>query len=371
MTKLENAREEIVKIDKEMARLFERRMDLSRAVAEVKRQSGMPVLDAEREKALLTKNTLLIENEEYRSYYVDFLQGTMDISKRYQSRILDGRKIAYSGVEGAFAWIATKRIFPVGKAVAYKSFEAAYKAVIDGECDCCVLPIENSYAGDVAQVMDLAFLGGLFINGIYDLEIMQNLLAVSGAKISDIKEVISHPQALDQCAKYIDSHGFKRLEAPNTAAAAKSLSESGRLDAAVIASKETADLWGLSVLEKDINEARDNTTRFAVFSKTPISPNKNDGQFIMYFTVKHEAGALGRAVQVIGKNGFNLRALKSRPTKEKNWEYYFYVEGEGNIHSESGKNMLRELNEVCSSIKIAGSFGKEKKLTEAKDGKTV
>ncbi len=368
MDKLKNAREKIVEIDKEIARLFEMRMDCAKEVAEVKRDMGMPVLDAERERALITKNSTLIKNEEYRSYYVDFLQSTMDISKRYQSRILDGRKIAYSGVEGAFAWIATKRIFPVGKAVAYKSFEAAYKAVIDGECDCCVLPLENSFAGDVARVMDLAFEGSLSINGIYDLEIMQNLLAVSGAKISDIKEVISHPQALDQCAKYIEGRGFIRRESQNTATAAKALSESKRLDLAVIASKETADLWGLSILEKDINEARDNTTRFAVFSKTPIAPNPNDNHFIMYFTVKHEAGALGRAVQVIGKNGFNLRALKSRPTKEKSWEYYFYVEGEGNIHSESGKNMLKELNGVCYSIKIAGSFGKEKKLSEAKDG---
>lgn len=365
MTKLEQARQRINEIDKEMARLFEERMDAAAMVAESKKETGMPVYDPEREAQLIERNSLFIKNEEYKPYYVDFLQGTMDVSKRFQSRLLGGRKIAYSGVEGAFAWIATKRIFPVSAAIAYPDFVSAYQSVVKGECDCAVLPIENSTAGDVAQVMDLGFNGSLYVSGVYDLEIMQNLLTLPGVRLSDVKEVVSHPQALAQCGKFLQKHGFSCREAVNTAVAAKELAESGRTDVAVIASKETAALYKLSVLVQDINESRINTTRFAVFSKNPTTPSKNDEHFIMYFTVKNKAGALGKAVSVIGENGFNLRALKSRPTKDKSWEYYFFAEGEGNIFSARGKKMLEELEDTCSNLKIVGSFGKEKKLVEA------
>ena len=133
----------------------------------------------------------------------------------------------------------------------------------------------------------------------------------------------------------------------------------GRHDIAAIGSSEAAKIFGLKKLEAHINESGTNTTRFAVFSKTPKAAADSDNQFIMLFTVSNEAGALGEAINTIGKYGFNLRALKSRPTKELIWSYYFYAEGEGNINSEKGREMLNELKEKCSSIRIAGSFEKE------------
>lgn len=367
MTLLEEARIKINRIDREMSALFCERMDAAAQVAAYKKETGMPVFDPEREAEVLRKNTEMLDRDEFRSYYADFLQYMMDISKRYQKRLLDGRRIAYSGVKGAFAWIAATRIFPVGTAVPYPDFRAAYEAVEKGECDCAVLPIENSYQGDVTQVMDMAFAGSLFINGVYDLDVTQSLLALPGTKLSDITEVISHPQALGQCAGYLRAHGMKATEASNTAVAAQTVAELGRKDLAAIANRETAALYGLAVIEKEINESRTNTTRFAVFSRTPTTPSPADNHFIMYFTVKNEAGALGRAISVIGQNGFNLRALKSRPTKDNNWEYYFYVEGEGNIHAPNGQQMLEWLQMACISVKVVGSFPAEKKLHEKKD----
>jgi len=166
VTKLEEARGIINRVDREMAQLFCERMDAARMVAEYKRETGMPVFDPEREAEVLRKNTELLDRDEFRSYYADYLQYMMDLSKRYQKRLLDGRRIAYSGVKGAFAWIAAERIFPVGTTVPYPDFKSAYEAVEKGECDCAVLPIENSYQGDVAQVMDMAFAGSLYINGV-------------------------------------------------------------------------------------------------------------------------------------------------------------------------------------------------------------
>jgi prephenate dehydratase len=156
--------------------------------------------------------------------------------------------------------------------------------------------------------------------------------------------------------------GFEQIEAVNTAVAAKMVAESGRTDIAAIASEEAAKKFGLCKLEGHINEASGNTTRFAVFSKNHREYQAGDMRFIMLFTVKNTAGSLGRAVSVIGEHGFNLRALKSRPTKELSWDYYFYAEGEGNLGTFEGKAMLAELRGCCDSVKIIASYEKEIKI---------
>ena len=359
MTELESARQIINSVDRQMAELFEQRMDAAKKVAEYKRLHGIQVTDAAREAEVIKRNSELIKNENYKSYYIDFLQHNMDVSKNYQHRLLEGMRVAFSGVEGAFANIAANKVFPDAVAVPYPDFKTAYNSVVDGECDCVILPIENSYNGDVGQVMDLAFFGSLYINGVYDIGVVQNLLAVKGTTMDQVKQVISHPQALGQCAGYIKKHGFETIEAVNTAVAAKQVAEMGRHDIAAIASDEAAEKYGLKKLEAHINESNNNTTRFAVFSRSAKTPSRDDNHFIMLFTVTNEAGSLGKAISIIGENGFNLKALKSRPTKELIWSYYFFAEGEGNINSDNGKKMIEELKTKCSEIKVIGSFEKE------------
>ena len=198
----------------------------------------------------------------------------------------------------------------------------------------------------------------------YDLEVTHNLLGLPGAALDDIKTVISHPQALEQCAKYIKKHGFEAVRANNTAIAAQKVSEGGDKTVAAIASRDTAKLYGLNVLERRINESSVNTTRFAVFSRAESLPDyKETGrQFIMVFTVRNEAGALAKAINIIGDCGFNMRTLRSRPMKELMWNYYFYVEADGNAYSEEGKRMMKELSPYCDKLRIIGSFPHEKKL---------
>lgn len=359
MTDLEIARQKINEVDSQMRQLFLERMQAAKMVAEYKKLHGMQVFDPQREAEVIARNTAAFVDEEIKSYYVDFVTHNMEVSKRYQHRLLEGMKVAFSGVEGAFANIAANKVFSDAEAVPYPDFKSAYNSVVDGECDCVILPIENSFNGDVGQVMDLAFFGSLYINGVYDISVIQNLLANKGAELSDIKEVISHPQALGQCNEYIKKHGFKAIEAVNTAIAAKFVADSGRTDIAAIASDEAAEKHGLIKLEAHINQSSNNTTRFAVFSRTAKVPSQADNHFILLFTVTNEAGSLGKAISIIGDNGFNLKALKSRPTKDLIWNYYFFVEGEGNINSEKGKKMLSELKEKCSDLRIIGNFEKE------------
>ncbi len=359
MTELEKARQIINKVDKKMAELFEQRMDASKAVAKYKKEHGLKIDDLAREEQVISNNTALIKDEDYKSYYINFLRETMNLSKLLQHRLLHGMRVAYSGVEGAFANIVAEKIFPDAESVGYADFKAAYSAVLNGECDCAVLPIENSFNGDVGKVMDMGFFGSLFVNGIYEAEIVQNLLGISGAEKENITTVTSHSQALGQCAPYIEENGFTVIEAVNTAVAAKAVADKGDKTLAAIGSKEAAQKFGLKIIEKHINESNMNSTRFAVFSRSKKGYAPTDNHFIMLFTVNNAAGSLGKAISVIGEHGFNLKALKSRPTKELIWSYYFYAEGEGNINSENGKKMLCELSKCCSNLKILGSFEKE------------
>ena len=361
MDKLSKAREIINEVDSSMAKLFQRRMQAVKLVAEAKREQGLPVLNSGREQEVISRNAALIEDTDIADYYVNFIKNTMKLSRDYQHRLLGGMRIAYSGVEGAFAHIASSRIFPDGELVPYPNFKDAYNAVENGECDCAVLPIENSYAGDVAQVMDLSFFGSLYINGVYDLEITQNLLTLPGAKVEDIKAVVSHNQALDQCAEYISEKGFIRIEASNTAEAAKSISEKGDKTLAAIASEETAKLYGLTIAERSINKSSKNTTRFAVFSRTP-NKSTEDKHLIMFFRVKNETGSLSKAVSVIGDCGINMQALKSRPTKDHSFRYYFYVEGVGDLKEANINKLKAELENVCSDLKIVGTYKQEEKI---------
>ena len=359
MNELEKARKQIDEIDEKMAKLFCERMDASRQVAMYKKDHGLRVFDPVREEAVMKKSVTRIEDEELRGYFVNFVRANMEISKAYQARLLDGMRIAFSGVEGAFASIAAKRVFPTAKTVGYGDFEAAYRSVERGECDAALLPIENSTNGDVGQVMDLAFFGSLYVSGVYDIEIVQNLLGVRGATINDVKTVTSHPQALGQCKPFISSHGFEAVEAVNTAVAAANVVEKNDKTVAAIGSEEAARIYGLDILQSHINEKGSNTTRFAVFTRAMKEPSPGDAQFIMLFTVKNEAGALARAVNTIGSHGINLRAIKSRPTKQISWSYYFFCEGEGCLVSDNGKQMVEELKQTCNDLKIIGSFEKE------------
>ncbi len=362
MDELKKARDTINEVDREMATLFARRMEAAKEVARYKKAHALQITDPAREEEVIERNSAYIADETLRAYYVSFLRHNMELSKSLQRRMLDGMRVAYSGVEGAFANIAALRAFPDAIAVPYPDFRAAYEAVENSECDCVILPVENSSNGDVGQVMDLAFFGSLHINGIYDIDVIQNLVALPGTRLEDIKEVLSHPQALGQCADYIHRHGFTATQVVNTAVAAKQVAESGRHDIAAIASEEAAEKYSLQKIESHINGANVNTTRFAVFSRAAKTETERDNQFVMLFTVTNEAGSLGRAISVIGEHGFNLRALKSRPNKELAWSYYFYAEGEGNINTQEGQAMLDELRGYCNSIRVIGSFEKEMSL---------
>ncbi len=358
MEDLKATREKINEVDKKMAALFEERMNLVGSVAEYKMKRGLPVFDGKREAEVIKRNENFVSNEEIRSYYVNFLKNTMEVSKRYQHRIFEGMKVSYSGVTGAFAQIAVDKIFPDAIPVSCKDFKEAYEKTEKGETDCCVLPLENSNAGEVGAVIDLIFSGSLFVNEVYSLSIHQCLVALPESNLSDIKTVISHPQALAQCDEYLRKLGVEKKECVNTAVAAKTVLKNGDKTVAAIASYDTARLYGLKILKENINESETNTTRFAVLSRV-MNESKSDGSIVV-FTVPDEAGSLAHAINIIGNHGFNMRSIKSRAMKDLMWTYYFYVEIDGDLKSRSGSFMLAELSDCCDKLKFVGSFNNAK-----------
>ena len=339
---LEQARREIDAVDAEMAALFCRRMDAVRRVAAYKQARGLPVLDASREDA---------------EYYEDFIRHTMGLSRAFQRAVLGMGTVAYQGVEGAFSHIALTRLFQHVRAQAYPTWAEVFDAVAGGDAAYGVLPFENSHAGDVSEVLDLCYAHrDICVCDVYDLPVSQNLLGVPGAHLSDVKKAVSHPQALQQSAKFIRSLGLETQAFQNTAAAAKSVAEAGDKSVAAIASLETAALYGLSVLAENINTSETNTTRFIVIGRRM---NAAGNRFSLLFTVDHRAGRLARVMQLIGAMGFNLECIKSRPMPNVPWEYYFYVEVVGDLSAEKSKELLDTLSGVCRTVRVLGVYDRQ------------
>lgn len=356
MTKITDIRSKIDQVDEQLARLFEQRMQLSQQVASYKIDKGLSVRDPQREQSIISRNSAYIEDEQIRDYYINFEKGLIDLSCDYQSRLMEGLKVAYAGLPGAFAHCAALRMFPSSKHQSFNDFFQAYEACEKGEADIAVLPLENSFAGAVSAVSDLMFEGSLYVNQVIELEASHCLLACKDATLDSVKDVLSHPQALAQCAQFVRQQAYTPHETSTTAAAAKVVAERQNNTIAAIASIDCAELYGLKVLQQRIHSGATNSTRFAAFSRSPRLESDKRSHFIIMFTVRNEAGSLSKALNIIAAHSYNMSCLRSRPTKEHSWSYYFFLELEGNIYTPDGQDMMRELGTICDRLKLVGTY---------------
>ena len=346
--------ESIQELDRQLARLFCDRMEL--AARQARRQDKAEDMFARTEPDLTVLEELTGRDPALEAYYRAFRQTGQQLAAQYQMEVLGRGRVAYQGVEGAFSHIALRQLFPLAEARSYPTWAAVFDAVERGEAAYGVLPFENSNAGDVSAVLDLCFAHpDLHVCKVYDLPVRQNLLALPGAKLADIRRVISHPQAIAQSARFLNSLGLACSESLNTALAAKQVAESGDLTLGAIASAETARLYGLQVLAADINSDGDNTTRFIVIARE--KPTQGD-RFGLLFTVDHKAGQLARVIQAIGAAGFNMECIKSRPMPGVPFEYYFYVELEGQPSQQASRTLLEALGQICNTLRVLGVYTK-------------
>lgn len=261
-------------------------------------------------------------------------------------------KIGYQGTLGSFSQIASKELFPDAELINYLTFNDVISNVLSGEIDFGVLPVENSYTGEVSMVLDELYHSNAYITQMYNLPIVQNLVGIKGSKLDKVRQVYSHEQALMQCSNFLKEIKAEIVSFANTALASKYVKELNDPTKAAIASKLTAELYGLEVLKEEINNNKSNTTRFAVISKELLEVKDH---FAFMFTVKDGSGALANILNEISRLNVNLTAISSHSTHEA-WKYYFYCEAEGRLDRKNIIKLQEVLNKKCETYKLIGSY---------------
>lgn len=264
-------------------------------------------------------------------------------------------KVAFQGEPGAYSEEAGYGYFDHPDMVPQESFEDVFIAVSNGKCDSGLVPIENSLAGSIHQNYDLLLRNKLYIVGEYYLRVRHNLIGFADTDMKTIKRVISHPQALGQCAGYIRELGIKSDPVYDTAGSVKMLKASGEKTTVAIASKRAAKLYGMQILQESIEDDPENYTRFLEIAKQPVMP-ETEAKTSIVFTLKNQPGALFKALSVFALRDINLTKIESRPLAGKPWEYLFYVDFIGAKEKEPGNKALDHLNEYALMLRILGSY---------------
>ena len=377
---IENYRAEIDSIDKELVELFVKRMNVAKEIAQFKKESGKAVCDTERERKLLAK----VEEsagEEFGDYTRRLYSSILELSRNYQSKSIAPKSglsgaivnaiektnplfpekavVACQGVEGAHSSAACQKIFEKPSLMYCQSFEAVFQAVKSGLCAYGVVPLENSSAGSVTQVYNLMSEYNFSIVRSTKMQIKHNLLAKKGTKLEDVKEIISHPQALGQSSDFLSALGkdVKITECENTAIAAQMVSESDRCDIAAIASELCASQYNLEIIKAGVQNTKNNYTRFICFAKNlEIYPGADRTSLLI--KTPHRAGALYNVIANFYALGINIIKLESRPIPESDFEFMFYFDIDVSVYSEKLPAILDLLEYSLGeqNIKYLGSY---------------
>ena len=373
---LQHLRDQLDDIDGQIVHLYEKRMDICREVAEYKIENGKQVLDKEREKSKLQTLKAMASNDFYRHGVEELFEQIMSMSRKLQYQLLSKRgvigrlpfmevdslkqvsaRVVFQGVEGANSEAAMRAYFgDQVNSFHVESFRDAMEAIEEGMADFAVLPIENSSAGIVSSIYDLLVEFENYIVGEQVMKIENCLMSVKGAKLSDIRTVYSHPQALMQSAKYLEEHReWQQISMLNTAEAARMVAREQDPSKAAIANSLAAKLYDLKVLEPEMCSNAANSTRFIIVTNQKIY-RKDAGKISICFEIPHESGSLYHAMSHFIYNGLNMCKIESRPIEGRNWEYRFFLDFEGNLNDSAVKNALRGLRDETRNMRILGNY---------------
>ena len=373
---LSEIRARINDVDDELLRLFLERMELSEEVASYKNEHHLPILNKERERAILAKVTEKAgEKERYayhlfstlfelsRSRQAELISAPTKVEAQVKSSLAAGGEVfpqtglvACQGVEGANSQVACDRLLPRGNIVYVKSFEAVFSAVESGLCKFGVVPIENSSNGSVRAIYDLIQRKKFSIVRSTRLCIRHELLALPGVKMDDITEIYSHEQAIGQCSKFLNGLGGVRvIPCDNTAMAAKMVADSGSRHAAAISSHPCAALYGLQCVNDAIQDSDNNYTRFICITKDPVI-YAGANRISLIIACDNKPGALYEILSKLAALGINMTKLESCPVTGRNFEFIFFLELEASVHEPGVLPMLEELERSCASFQFLGSY---------------
>ncbi len=372
---INESREKINQIDDQLIHLFEQRMEAALEIARYKQQNHLPVYDPARERQVLLRQTAAVPPQLSASARV--LYSTLfDLSRSYQHRYLSAPSdlpdriraavkdedfpaqavVACQGVEGAYSQQACEKLFDMPNIMFCKRFEGVFQAIESGLCRYGVLPIENSAYGSVDEVYDLMRQHRFYIVRSIKVKVNHQLMALPGTKLSDIREVVSHSQAIGQCGRFLKTlPDVKITPCENTAAAAKLVSQSGRRDLAAIASPACAELYGLVPLQKNVCDTDHNFTRFICIAREiEIYPGAN--RMSLMLTLPHKPGSLYRMIARFAALGLNLTKLESRPLAGTDFEFQFYFDLEASVRNDDAVNLVGELSSENEDFTYLGSY---------------
>ena len=374
---LNNYREHLDTIDKELLRLFIERMAIAGEIAQWKQQNSMPVLDLRREKEKLRAMEEM-SPEDLKEYSVSLFSLIMELSRSYQNRIIHPASaetlaieqalketpqlfpetaiVACQGVEGAYSGIACEKLFKRPSIFYFSSFDAVFSAIEKGLCRYGVIPVENSTAGTVNAVYDLMRKHDFRIVRSVRVKIDHNLLVKPGTKPEDIREIYSHAQAIAQCSAFLQSMpNVKVIPCENTAVAAKKVAESQDKGIAALSSRSCSKLYGLEILKADVQDSGNNHTRFICISKNlEIYPGADRTSLMM--VLPHEPGSLYRLLSRFNALGINLTKLESRPMPERSFEFMFYFDLDTSVYSPRFIQLMGELPDISEEHEYLGSY---------------
>lgn len=363
MRDIEEIRAEIDKIDAEITKLFERRMNVSKEVAEYKKAKGLPTLNAGREKEVIAKALGRLENKTFAPYAEKLYTCLMDLSKDYQKTLNNGRTIiGFQGIKGSFSheaclWYMENNDDAQYEIKSYETFDKLCLGLLNDEISQAVIPFENSSTGAVTDVYDLLLSYDYSIVGEICVRVNQNLMAKPGVKIEDIKEVYSHPQAFMQSKAFLDMYSFTQIPYKNTAISAEFVSSSDRSDIACIASEKAAELYGLKILEHNINYNVNNYTKFIVLSKKGIA-SQNNNKISIVTKLDNTPGQLYNLTKLFADHNINMVKIESRPDISNPFEYVFFIDIIGNIEDDNVVATLEEIKKANKYFKYMGNYKK-------------
>ena len=373
---LSEIREKIDAVDDQLLDLFLERMHLSEEVAAYKNEHHLPILNKERERAILAKVTEKSGEKERYAYHL--FSTLFELARSRQAELIDAPTrvgaqikaaladmnevfpqtglVACQGVEGANSQVACDRLLPRGNIVYVKTFQAVVSAVESGLCKFGVLPIENSSNGSVRAVYELLQDHNLTIVRSTRLCIRHELLALPGVKMGDITEIYSHEQAIGQCSKFLNSlNGVRVIPCDNTAAAAKMVAERGDRHVAAISSHPCAALYGLETVSDEIQDSDNNYTRFICVTKDPVI-YAGASRISLIIACDNKPGALYEILSKLAALGINMTKLESCPVTGRNFEFIFFLELEASVQEPGVLAMLEELERSCAGFHFLGNY---------------
>lgn len=368
---LEEIRKEIDQIDEALLPLFLKRMECAKAVAVIKKETGQPVLNAEREQAIL--NRIGSKAGEFGGEARMLYANMMDMSRSLQHSLLGSgqelraairdagvkpekaEKIACLGEIGSYSHEALLQLYPHTFPLFYQDFGGIFAAVESGEADLGLLPVENSSAGSVGEVYDLILQYRYSIIAATTLLVRHCMASAKKVDPRSIRTVYSHPQALSQCSVYIEKNDLHALPCSSTAAAAQMIAQRQEAGIAAICSEHAAKQYKLHIVQNDIQNTSNNRTRFIVISRRLYIPDGAQ-KISLCFSLPHKTGSLYSVLARFAAAGLNLTKIESRPIAERNFEYDFYLDFTGNVHEERTLNLLCALNDELPRFSFLGNY---------------